>query len=275
MSTVSAMLAVVLLLLGDPDPSSVLDGRQVVPTAGRSGNLHPHEPPGFTAISDRSFEERIEGAWKARRDPSFRISSDPSAPVTPPSVGEAFFPVGYKGGRGPIDTYLEFEDRSYRSIYVSAWIKPSESFLGAPSNGINKVFHIWIGGGSVVVVSIQGRNRGPLFPQIRLQGIQSDGRGVSFNVTPQRGTGARMERGQWSQLEIVLKVNSPGQRNGEAHLWINGRKAGEDTNVGFRRMGRDDSWERVSWNPTWGSPRDVVRQPMSLYMDQLYISGTK
>jgi hypothetical protein len=238
-------------------------------------NRHPNEPSGFTALSDRNFDDRIENGWEARRDRNFSIVADPSAPISPPSVGRAEFPAGYRGGRGPIDTYLEFGEREYKSIYVSAWIKLSENFEGAPSNGINKLFHIWIGGKSVVVLSLQGRNRSQIFPQMRLQNVQTGGRGVSFNLSPGRGSGVRVERGSWHQLEILLRVNSPGVPDGEVHWWLDGKRAGQDMRVGFRRFGMDASWERVSWNPTWGAPRDVVSQPMAIYMDQLYVSGSK
>jgi hypothetical protein len=248
------------------------DFEQAVPAARSS---HPNEPAGFTALSDREFNDRVEAGWRSRPGRNFSIASDPTAPVSPPSVGRAEFPAGYRGGRGPIDTYLEFGERDYRSIYVSTWIKLSDNFEGAPSNGINKLFHIWIGGKSVVVLSLQGRGRGQIFPQMRLQNVQGGGRGVSFNISPGRGSSARIERGRWHHVEILLRVNAPGQVNGEVHWWVDGRKAGQDMRVGFRRQGMDASWERVSWNPTWGAPRDTVRELMTISMDQLYVSGMK
>jgi hypothetical protein len=167
---------------------------------------------------------------------------------------------------------LIFGNENYRAIYVCTWIKLSDNFEGAGSAGINKIFHIWIDGKSVVVLSFQGRGRGPLVPQMRLQNVQAGGRGVSFNIRP---SGGRIERGRWHQIEIVLRMNTPGQANGEVHWWLDGAKIGGDTRVGFRRFGSDAGWDRVSWNPTWGAPRDVIAEPMSIAMDQIYVSGMK
>lgn len=278
MKSIAACLLIVapVLVSGDSHPfvagsgaASAIAPREPLPAVG-----HPNEPPGFTAISDRPFSAREENGWITRRDPNFEIGEDPTAPVSPPSVGVARFPVGYHGGRGPIDTYLQFGERGQRSIYISCWIKLSDNFRGASSAGINKLFHIWINGKSVVVLSLQGRGQSRLVPQMRLQNVQSGGRGVSFNINPQRGS-SEITRGRWHQLEILLRLNTPGQSDGEVRWWLDTREAGRDNSVGFRRFGSNKTWERISWNPTWGAPRDVVREPMAIYMDEIYVSGAQ
>jgi hypothetical protein len=230
-----------------------------------------NQPAGFVKLSERGFDSRVEDGWLSRGDQNFRIVTDPTAPISPSNVGEALFPPGYRGGRGPIDTYLPVSN--VRSLYVSCWLKLSPSFQGAASVGINKLFHIWIGEKSVVVVSLQGRNQANLFPQMRLQNVRGGNRGVSFNISPSAMSAARLERGRWYQLELLLQLNTPGQSNGRVRWWIDGVPAGDDANIGFVRFGSPFTWSRVSWNPTWGAPRDVVPDPMYIWMDHIYVSG--
>lgn len=233
---------------------------------------HANEPPGFQPISVRTFRERAEAGWETRRGPQFQIVQDPTAPVSPPYVGQSNFAMGYEGGSGPTDTWLDL-GAGYDQLYISCWIKMSPNFQGAPSNGINKIFHLWMGDKSTVVFAALGRGMGPLVPQMRLQNVQMRNRGVSFNIDP-RGFG-QIGRGQWHHVEIYLRMNRPGWTDGVVRWWLDGRMVGSDQAVGFRRFGSDSHWSRVSWNPTWGAPRDRVRNPMFIEMDHIYVSGLR
>src|SRR5690606_32946074 len=122
---------------------------------------------------------------------------------------------------------------NYSEMYLSFYFRLDPNWVGAPSNGINKVLHIWINGGSVVVFSAQGQSGNPITPQMRLQNVESDPRGISFNLNPNIVQGARMIRGQWHRVEILLRSNVPGQTNGEVSWWLDGTKIASYTNIGF------------------------------------------
>lgn len=233
----------------------------------------PNEPGGFVCITNRGFEDREQPGWKTRRGNTFSIVEDRSAPVSPPYVGRAQFPVGFVGGSGPINTSAELRGKRVRDMYLAFWLKLPPSFDGAPTNGINKVLHIWLGERSVVVLSAQGRGRNALMPQMRLQNVRADRRGVSFNLNPQRAAVPQMSRDRWYEIEIHLRLNTPGESNGVVEWWLDGRPAGEYRNVGFLNAGDDLYWSEVSWNPTWGAPKDRAGREMAMLVDHFYVSA--
>src|SRR5690606_29160596 len=130
--------------------------------------------------------------------------------------------------------------------------------------------------GSVVVFSAQGQSGNPITPQMRLQNVESDPRGISFNLNPNIVQGARMIRGQWHRVEILLRSNVPGQTNGEVSWWLDGTKIASYTNIGFisstNPVPGAVNWQQVSWNPTWGAPIDVVPADQTMQIDHFYIS---
>ncbi|MBK8005198.1 MAG: hypothetical protein IPK12_15040 [Gemmatimonadetes bacterium] len=142
---------------------------------------------------------------------------------------------------------------------------------------MNKVLHLWINGGSVVVFSAQGQTTNSIAPQMRLQNIEADARGISFNLNPNLLPTARLIRGQWHRVEILLKSNTPGVQDGEVDWWLDGVKIAAYTDVGFVASGNVTpgavNWQQVSWNPTYGGPADVVPANQYMQIDQFYISG--
>jgi len=258
------------LVIGGAEPQARAEG-------GCEGSLplppRPNEPGGFICITNRAFMEREEPGWRTRRGETFTIIEDRTAPVSPPRVGRARFPRGYAGGRGPINTSAELRGHKVKELYLAFWIKLPNDFEGARSAGINKVLHIWLDERSTVVLSAQGRGSGPLFPQMRLQNVRADHRGISFNLDPRRDAWPRMFRDRWYQIEVHLKVNTPGRADGVVEWWMDGRPAGEYRNVGFVKAGDESYWTEVSWNPTWGSPKDTAAREMSMLIDHFYVSA--
>ena len=129
----------------------------------------PHEPPGFTLITDRPFDAKVEDGWTDRGDPWFSIVQDPSAPKSPPGVGQAMFPRGYEGGSGPILTAHRLGP-GYRDLYLAMWIRFSSNWVGHRS-GVNKILHIWIDGRNKLILMARGIGRGPLLATVGLQGL--------------------------------------------------------------------------------------------------------
>ncbi len=245
--------------------------------ATQAPGSNPGEPAGYQPVSDRPFNAKVEDGWLDRGDNVFTIQQDPNAPKSAPNVGQAMFRQGRTGGTGPINTYYVMGQYNYSEMYLSFYFKLDPNWVGAPSNGINKVLHIWINGGSVVVFSAQGQSGNPITPQMRLQNVESDPRGISFNLNPNIVQGARLVRGQWHRIEILLKSNVPGSTNGEVSWWLDGTKIASYTNIGFisatNPIPGAVNWQQVSWNPTWGAPADVVPADQTMQIDHFYISG--
>ena len=253
-----------------PLPVSTDQPLQSVTTSASIYN--PNEPTGFTVISDRMFNAKVESGWTERGDAAFSIVSQTSAPRSPNPIGQAFFRKGFRGGGGPIATDLDLRGRHKKEIYVSFWVKFSSTFVGAQSSHVNKVYHVWIDGVSKVVFAGYGAGTSNLLPQMRLQNIDADPRGVSFNLNPNMSY-MKMGRNKWYHVEILVKSNTPAIADGTIKWWVNGTPMGSYTGIGYVGRNNSNYWEQLSWAPTWGSPSDVVPADMYMYMDHVYVSG--
>jgi hypothetical protein len=242
-------------------------------TLAISGVNNLNEPTGFSAISNRTLNAKVESGWTDRGDAAFSIISQSTAPASPNSIGQAFFKKGYKGGSGPIATDLNLRGKKRTELYLSFWMKLSSNFYGSGTSRVNKIFHVWADGTSTVVVTAYGMGTAPLMPQLRLQSTEADPRGVSFNLNPNIVPGVKFVRNRWYHVEVRLKANTPGSANGTALWWVDGTLVGSYGNIGY--LGKNDSayWEQVSWAPTWGTPTEKVPNDMYMYMDHIYVSG--
>lgn len=228
----------------------------------------PNEPRGFRRVSYRTFEARVEDHWTDRGDPNFRIVEDRSVAGRGPTLGRAVYPVGFPSGSGPIMTNFAVTGQP-RSLYLSFWARLSPNWEGHRS-GVNKIFHIWIGGRNRVYLSAQGQGPGPYEPQVRLQGIPTPEH--AQNLRPNVGRDVSVRRGAWVHWEILLIANTTSARDGSAEWWIDGRPAGRHTGLIFTSFPRSVGWETVSWNPTWGGGGPPVSAEMYMDLDDVYVS---
>lgn len=236
------------------------------PTPARIGG---HEPAGFSRITERSFDKAAEDEWHGSVIRNFSIVVDQHAPHSPPYVGQALYPRGFRGGYEPIVLSRSL-GTGHTAIYLTFWFKLSDDFFGHPSSGVNKIFHIWIAGRNRVYLSAQGRGRASLQPQVRLQEVFAPKRFINLRPNLERPT---IKRGIWYRWELLLKTNTPGQADGVAKWWINGDLAGSYDNIAFVDRGMPRDWRRIQWAPTWGGVRDHIERPQEMWMDHIYVSG--
>ena len=78
--------------------------------------------------------------------------------------------------------------------------------------------------------------------------------GLDQNV----GAPLQLQTGQWHSLQVRLRLNSPGQANGVAEMWINGQKKASYTNVNFR-----SNYTQRGWNHLMVSPYPSPSSPAS------------
>jgi len=235
-----------------------------LPVSGR-----PNEPPGLTQLTDRPFNAKVELGWTDRGDPAFHIVPDGTAPQSLPTVGEATFPLGYTGGRGPILTEFATSSKP-RHVYLAFWFKLSPNWDGH-SSYVNKIYHIWIGAYNRVYLTLTGIDTLPFTARVALQNVNENP--ISRNLNPNSGNQKKIFRNTWHLWELELIANTQGQPNGEARWWIDGVKQGDYTGINYVQGGTNNWWEFFDWNPTWGGQGDVVPSTQFMWMDHAYVSG--
>lgn len=236
-----------------------------LPTGG-----HPNEPAGYVQITDRAFNAKVENGWTDRGDPAFSIISDPTAPQSLPTVGQAAFALGRIGGTGPIQTGI-FTTTQPHSIYIALWIKLSTSWDGH-SSYVNKVLHLWINRGNKAYLNLNGAGAGSFTPRVDLQGVNETP--VTRNLNPNSGNNRQLTRGGWHFWEVLVTANTPGQPDGIAQWWLDGTQIASYSNINYVPVANQgDFWSEIVWNPTWGGIGDVVPADQWMWIDHIYISG--
>jgi hypothetical protein len=219
----------------------------------------------MTRITERSFSAPNEDGWTDGGS----IVADATAPRSPSGIEQIVFPAGFTGGNAPAQTYPN-KTFSYRTQYLSFWMKISSNWQGHPTTA-NKVLHLYVGGSNHVVVNLWGSGSGPMEAGILLQGIVNNGSGgTSANWYPNLGDG-EIVRGQWYHLEVLVVGNTRGAADGSVDWWLNGVKIGSHT--GIQYVAGDGYFEGLNWSPTWGGSGSAVASTMSMSFDHFYMSG--
>lgn len=255
------------------DPSGFADTAVVtvtvtVPDSDPVANWYPHAPAGVSTVSDRSFSAIDEDGWSQTLVSRLSIVNDAAAVQSAPFAGQILYPKGFSGGYEPVVT-SKMLPSGKTTLYVSFWLKYSPNFVGHPSSGVNKVFHIWIAGSNRVYLSAQGYNSGSLVPQVRLQNVAG---GTHYkNLLPNINSSARIVRGQWQHWELLLVTNTGSNADGVAEWWIDGVKAGSYSDIEYVSSDQAHDWDKVQLAPTWGGMGDTVPADQTLRIDHVHI----
>lgn len=235
---------------------------------------YPHEPAGFTKLTERSFTTLVESGWDTTAasgsDTNFSIRSDASAPKSPPSVGQIFYPAGFVGGGEPVNVF-KYGFTGNTRLYASFWVRFSPNWVGHPSSGVNKIFHFIIANVNKVFLSAQGFDSDPLQATVFLQQVPGvDGRVLDPNLN----TGsAQIIRGHWHRWELLLTTNTGSQFNGSAEWWIDGVRVGSYSDIAYVGSGESHTWDGIQWAPTWGGGPVTLQAAQNQQIDHVYISG--
>jgi hypothetical protein len=229
----------------------------------------------MTVGTERAFNcqpgSQCENDWES--DGRFALASDTTAPLSPPNVGQITFPAGFQGGSAA--------GRSWpgglrsRTLHVAAWLRFSPNFQ-SHATGINKVFHFFIDDVNRLFFQANG---GGLAPAIGLQQLAAPFNngaghvGTAVLLSPNLDPGARMTRGQWHRVDLLLRGNTPGVANGAVMAFLNGRKVLDHEGIMFAAEGGDGRWRGFNWSPTWGGTGDLVAEEMYIQLDHIVISG--
>jgi hypothetical protein len=215
----------------------------------------------MTLLVERPFNSLTESSgWITN---GLTIAQDASAPESPSSVLRATYPAGFSGGSSP--GTAEFSHAGHGVIYISYWAKLSANFWGHLT-GVNKQLYEWANGNGIFYFEAAGVGSGSLTPRVVLQGTPADAV-LSPNLVPT----ARIPRGVWYHVEIVLNGNSSGSADGSVDWWLDGVHIASYSGRQFTSGAT--SWGIFQFQPVWGGVTDVVPATMTQDWDHLYISG--
>jgi hypothetical protein len=265
------------LVIAKLQNGALADTANVEVTADPPANPdYPHEPPGFTRITERRFSAIYEDGWDVApasgTTANFSIVQDQTAPRSPDSIGQVRYPAGFVGGGEPVNVYLEdFLPQTPTRVYVSLWVRFSPNWVGHPTSGVNKIIFLIIDNINKVLISAQGHDSEDLQATVFLQQIHSHG--GSRRLDPNLPGSAEIVRGRWHRWELLITSNTDGQSNGVVEWWLDGVRVGSYSDNAFVGPGEPRTWEGVQWAPTWGGGPDILPVEQYEQIDHIYISG--
>lgn len=212
----------------------------------------------MVALAEQSFASM--GGWG---NAGLSITTDASAPQSPPSILRVTYPAGFNGGSSP--GYVEANFSGRRVLYLAYWAKLSANFYGHPT-GFNKQFYVWAGGKPIFFLDASGGGNGSLSPKAVLQNTPADAV-LPPNLVPN----AAIPRGRWYSVEILLTGNTSGAGNGSVDWWIDGSHVGSV--AGLRFTSSTTAWDTFTFRPVWGGAGGIVPATMTLDLDHVYLSG--
>ena len=220
-----------------------------------------HQPPGFTAWADWGLEALSGRGWSINNPQGYAsVITEPSAPLSPPSIGQWRYPAGFPGGQAPATMYHALPP-SFTEGFVGVWWKPSQPWQGHPSQ-VNKIYFL-LGGACGNLVPVM---YGP------------PGGGYQLRVAPEWGSdwtwltpnvnNVAVTLGAWHQLEMYFKYNSPAKADGIVRWWMDGTAIGDHRTVSFPPAG---CFGEFQVSPTWGGVGHVKTQTDHFWFDHIYI----
>jgi uncharacterized protein YjdB len=238
------------------------------------------EPSGMTPLTERPFSAMIEDSWyfDSGNQTNVSIVQDATAPKSPSSIMQMLFPAGMIGGIGPNSLERDWTAGTYKTLYVSYWMKVSNNFYGHCGPEITKTIHFWVGDGTVsgnkLYTNIRGCGSAALSSWVNLQGVVAGGNfdsGTSAEFGPNLGQPATIVRGQWQRYEFVFKGNTAGTADGTLDWWLDGVYVGSYSGIQYTPGAA--TWSTLKWGPTWGGLGGTVPADMYEWMDHFYVSG--
>jgi hypothetical protein len=120
-----------------------------------------------------------------------------------------------------------------------------------------------------VYFDAHGSGIGSLVPGIEAQSwVSAPGDGfLGPNLVPS----ARLNRGQWFHIEVVLVGNTSGARDGSLDWYLDGVHVGSYTGVQFTSGAAQ--WTQMNLAPVWGGVDGTVPATQTLDVDHFYMSG--
>ncbi|MGE5802363.1 MAG: heparin lyase I family protein [Gemmatimonadota bacterium] len=220
----------------------------------RQPGVWPHEPAGFTTVSDGIPGAAGDNGWKCDGDGVSLVSDQLVFTYRP----------GFRSGYAPGIAYLDVATPTPET-YFGFWWKPSRPWQTHPS-GVNKIallFPSTSGGGTIYIMMFY--DGGQYTIQVETT-FDSDTRRLEPNITA-----TPVALGEWHQIEWYVRYSSnPASRDGVVRWWLDGVQQGEYTDL---QMPPDLGFTQYTIRPVWGGAEgDAKRQLDSFAYGRVHIS---
>lgn len=271
----SKSVLLILVLLWPASSGAVLEfGGGVSAGGGGGGATWPNEPAGSTLITDFNFSATGGSGWVDNYNTA-TIVSDPSAPLSPNSVIDFYYPIGFVAGSAPDTIYYPLTTPT--KLYYGYWWKVSNPWDGQISN-INKIT-FQLGNSNALIQIMYGSGSGPFklmnsleFPTVNNGHLTAGG---SFGDSP--GTwqlfgnvsAGTVSLGVWHQVEVIM-IKSSGEtsQNGTLKWWLDGTLIGNYTNVNYP----SEFLGEFQFSPTWGGVGSTKSTNDHYWFDHVHVS---
>lgn len=260
-----------------------LFGDTIIVPPPAADSSYPNQPAGFTMLYNRPMSALAESGWGFRdysvgsnntQGTQLAIVNQNDAPRSAPGVMQFTYPAGFAGGGEPAKTWREFPTSEYSpAMYMSFWVRFSANWDGHASS-VNKLVY-W-------QMTSDPNNRARLFLQGRGNNnqnlevylvTQGTPLGDQRLLAPNLVAGAQFVRGQWHRVEVVMRMNTGSSFNGQVHMWLDGTKITQYTDVIFASAAEDQRLSGFEITPVWGGTGDQIgAQAQFVWVDHLYLS---
>jgi hypothetical protein len=220
---------------------------------------------GWTLITDEPFNTLVENGWNYVGALPYvsLLTTDSSAPLSPPNVLQFFYPIGFgkagtpSDGTAPGTEYHTFS--AVPALYFGYWWKPSNPWQGHVS-GVNKITFVRPADGSNYVLKMLGQSA-PYHTQVTIEPASG---GSTINYNENQDTTA-VTLGRWHQMELYLNYTG-----GILNWWMDGKLKGSYAGIPFPGAG----FTEISFSPTWGGTADPTGKIENNYywIDHAHVS---
>jgi hypothetical protein len=218
-----------------------------------------HEPAGLTTWVDTAINAFTGNGWGIVNPNGYAtVVADPTAPISPPVVGQWRYPSGFAGGTAPATMFHRLPS-PVSEAFVAVWWKPSTPWQGH-SSFVNKIYFLLGGACGNLIPVMYGPRGGPY--QLRVAPEWGNWSWLTPNVNA-----VPIVLGSWHNIELYFKYNTPG--TGIVRWWMDGTLIGDYANVSFP----DSScFAEFQFSPTWGGVGDVKTETDYFWFGHAHIS---
>jgi hypothetical protein len=261
---------------------------------------HPHEPPGFTRLTERPFTSKAQSnddrgvlqpdgtylggseGWDGTEWNKTKIlwmTDWNDAPQSAPYGFRWFYPHDMASGISPGVAQTVHhkwtnlaQPQPEQEVYVSQHIRISKNWSGNQSNTNKMPNFLGIGNANNnVFFSAEGKFASPLELQWRMQGI-ADPRGRIHS-------GYFVQRGVWEHWEWIVRCNSaPYAADGSIEAWVDGIQVLDVHDIVYTKSNGAEAGKPCTWNifhmaPVYGGGGPYVPHDQWIDVDHVYVSG--
>ncbi|MFL5506025.1 MAG: hypothetical protein ACJ8AU_04025, partial [Gemmatimonadales bacterium] len=236
-----------------------------------------NQPAGYRRVIDAPWNElpsrmpelSSEGfTYFNEQIPTLSIVQDPTAPASAPSIMEMRYPKGFVGGFGPSKFATGNLRPNTGNLYVCFWFKVSPNWT-TMGHSITKFFYVKQEGSGLAHAVIAHGQDDHMYLKSLLQ--YPDDR-LNYNIGESFVPANDIGGGGWHKVEVLWEANTPGERNGGFRQWVDGQLTGSDQTAYWFLGGLQPYWDSLWFEPTFGTPYNIVPADQSWYLDQMVVS---